>query len=243
MSERKPAMLQGSEKEAYVHQVFEDIADNYDQMNSILSFRLHRAWRKFAMKKIQLSEGASALDVCCGTCDWTIALAKEARTGSVTGLDFSPKMLAVGLEKIEREGLADHIHLLEGNAMELPYPDNTFDVATIGFALRNVPDATKVLQEMQRVVKPGGKVVSLELSKPTWKPFRELYFFYFRRILPLLGKLFVNRYEQYQWLPTSLESFPDYKELARLMEKEVGFSHVEVYPLSGGITALHIGHK
>lgn len=243
MKDTKAVSLQGSEKEKYVHQVFEDIAENYDRMNSILSFRRHRAWRKFAMKKMNVREGDSAIDVCCGTCDWTISLAKASKTGSIIGLDFSSKMLSIGLSKLEKEGLRDNVNLIEGNALELPYPDNTFDFATIGFALRNVPDASKVLQEMKRVVKPGGKVVSLELSKPTWKPFRTLYFFYFGRILPLLGKLFVNRYEQYKWLPTSLISFPDYKELAKMMKEEVGFSRVEVYPLSGGITALHIGYK
>jgi demethylmenaquinone methyltransferase / 2-methoxy-6-polyprenyl-1,4-benzoquinol methylase len=243
LKETKVVSLQGSEKEKYVHQVFEDIAENYDRMNSILSFHRHRAWRKFAMKKMNVAEGNSAIDVCCGTCDWTISLAKASKTGSVIGLDFSPKMLTIGLDKLEKEGLRENINLIEGNALELPYPDNTFDFATIGFALRNVPDVVKVLQEMKRVVKPGGKVVSLELSKPTWKPFRALYFFYFGRILPFLGKLFVNRYEQYKWLPTSLVSFPDYKELEEMMKEEVGFSHVEVYPLSGGITALHIGYK
>ncbi|WP_028775772.1 demethylmenaquinone methyltransferase [Shimazuella kribbensis] len=243
MNNQKAETLQGTEKEKFVQQVFEDIAENYDQMNSILSFRRHQAWRKFAMKKMQVGQGDSAIDVCCGTCDWTISLAKASKTGSVIGLDFSPKMLTVGMTKLQKEKLEDNVNLIEGNAMELPYPDNTFDFATIGFALRNVPDVTKVLQEMKRVVKPGGKVVSLELSKPTWKPFRSLYFFYFGRILPLLGKLFVNRYEQYKWLPTSLQSFPDYKELEQMMKEEVGFSRVEVYPLSGGITALHIGYK
>jgi demethylmenaquinone methyltransferase/2-methoxy-6-polyprenyl-1,4-benzoquinol methylase len=243
MKNTEEVSLHGTEKEKYVHQVFEDIADNYDQMNSILSFRRHRAWRKFAMKKMNVLPGDSAIDVCCGTCDWTISLANASKTGSIIGLDFSPNMLSVGFSKLERSGLKDNVNLIEGNAMELPYPDNTFDFATIGFALRNVPDLIQVLKEMKRVVKPGGKVVSLELSKPTWKPFRALYFFYFGRILPLLGKLFVNRYEQYKWLPTSLLSFPDYKELEQMMKQEVGFSSVEVYPLSGGITALHIGYK
>jgi demethylmenaquinone methyltransferase/2-methoxy-6-polyprenyl-1,4-benzoquinol methylase len=243
LKETKTVSLQGAEKEKFVHQVFEDIADNYDRMNSILSFRRHRTWRKFALKKMNVQEGDSAIDVCCGTCDWTISLAKASKTGSIIGLDFSANMLTIGLSKLEKEGLRDNINLIEGNALELPYPDNTFDFATIGFALRNVPDVIKVLKEMKRVVKPGGKVVSLELSKPTWKPFRALYFFYFARVLPLLGKLFVNRYEQYKWLPTSLLSFPDYKELEKMMREEVGFSDVEVYPLSGGITALHIGYK
>lgn len=239
----KDSIPTGAEKEKFVHQVFEDIADKYDTMNSILSFRRHRAWRQFAMKKMNVKHGDTAIDVCCGTCDWTIALATASQTGEVVGLDFSANMLATGKTKIRHAKLEKQISLIEGNAMTLPFADNTFDHATIGFALRNVPDLVKVLAEMKRVVKPGGQVVSLELSKPTWKPFRALYYFYFGRILPLLGKLFADRYEQYKWLPTSLVTFPDYKELQEIMEKEVGFSCVEVYPLSGGITALHIGYK
>lgn len=125
--------------------------------------------------------------------------------------------------------------------MDLPLEDGQFDHATIGFALRNVPDFRQVIREMARVVKPGGQVVSLELSKPAWPPFRFVYYFYFQRILPLLGKLFANRYEQYKWLPESLMEFPDYRELAQIMEEEGCFERVEVYPLTGGIAALHIG--
>ncbi len=239
----KETVPTGAAKEKYVHQVFEDIADKYDRMNTILSFRRDRAWRKFAMKKMNVLPGDTAIDVCCGTCDWTLTLASASKTGEVVGLDFSTNMLHAGNEKIKLAGLAEQVTLIEGNAMKLPFDDNTFDHATIGFALRNVPEIVQVLSEMKRVVKPGGKVVSLELSKPTWKPFRMLYYFYFGKILPLLGKLLAGHYEQYKWLPTSLISFPDYHELQKIMEKEVGFSRVEVYPLSGGITALHIGYK
>ncbi|MCC2684660.1 MAG: ubiquinone biosynthesis methyltransferase UbiE, partial [Paenibacillaceae bacterium] len=124
----------------------------------------------------------------------------------------------------------------------LPFEDNRFDYATIGFALRNVPDIVSVLNEMKRVVKPGGMVVSLELSKPTWQPFKAIYYAYFQKILPLLGKLIAKRYEQYKWLPESLISFPDHRQLARIFES-VGLTGVMAYPLTGGIAALHIGIK
>jgi demethylmenaquinone methyltransferase/2-methoxy-6-polyprenyl-1,4-benzoquinol methylase len=234
---------QGEEKAEFVHQVFESIAKDYDRMNTLLSFRRHKAWRKFAMRKMNVKPGETALDVCCGTCDWAIALAKASRTGKVTGLDFSQNMLEVGREKLARENLLSQVELVQGDAMRLPFPDNTFDHATIGFALRNVPDLVQVLNEMKRVVKPGGQVVSLELSKPTWPPFRAVYYLYFERILPWLGKLFAGRYEQYRWLPESLVHFPDYQELAKIMSEEVGLTDVEVYPLTFGITALHIGRK
>lgn len=230
------------DKEQFVHQVFESIAPKYDLMNSVLSFRRHKAWRKFTMKKMNVKRDQSAIDVCCGTCDWTLSLAQEVGSnGQVVGLDFSQNMLDVGEVKRDRAGF-DQISLIHGNAMSLPYEENSFNYATIGFALRNVPDIKQVLTEMNRVVKPGGMVVSLELSKPVWPPFRALYFFYFNQVLPLIGKLFANRYAQYSWLPESLKNFPDSKQLASLFE-EVGLERVETYLLTGGIAALHIGYK
>jgi len=234
--------VKGKKKEEFVHSVFENIAHKYDLMNTLLSFRRHKAWRNFTMKKMKVKQGDTAIDIACGTADWTIALANDSKTGCIVGLDFSQNMLEVGRKKVKDQGLDKQIELLQGNAMDIPFPDETFDHATIGFALRNVPDIEKVLSEMLRVVKPGGKVVSLELSKPNWPPFRKLYYFYFYKILPLLGKIFANRYEQYAWLPESLTNFPDQQELAAIFRK-VGMEKVEVYPLTGGIAAVHIGYK
>lgn len=228
-------------KEEFVHDVFESIAHKYDVMNDILSFRRHKAWRRFTMKKMNMSQGDSAIDLCCGTCDWTISMA-QASGGSITGLDFSENMLAVGKSKVQQQGLNDVITLVQGNAMALPFDDNTFDYATIGFGLRNVPDLKQVLSEMKRVVKPGGMVVCLELSKPTWQPFKGLYYFYFKNLLPMLGKLFAKRYEQYKWLPDSLVQFPGREELLQIFQ-ETGLQQVQAYPLTGGIAALHIGTK
>lgn len=229
-------------KEQFVHSVFESIAGKYDLMNDILSFRRHKAWRKFTMKKMGMKRGDSAVDLCCGTCDWSIALAEASQTGNVIGLDFSAGMLEVGRRKVEERKLQNRISLVQGNAMELPFEDNAFDYATIGFGLRNVPDPVQVLYEMKRVVKPGGMVVCLELSKPMKQPFKGVYFFYFQRVLPLLGKLFAKRYEQYKWLPESLALFPDREQLATIF-RETGLQKVESFPLTGGIAALHIGLK
>jgi demethylmenaquinone methyltransferase / 2-methoxy-6-polyprenyl-1,4-benzoquinol methylase len=229
-------------KEQFVHSVFESIAGKYDLMNDILSFRRHKAWRKFTMKKMGMKRGDSAVDLCCGTCDWSIALAEASQTGNVIGLDFSAGMLEVGRRKVEERKLQNRISLVQGNAMELPFEDNAFDYATIGFGLRNVPDPVQVLNEMKRVVKPGGMVVCLELSKPMKQPFKGVYFFYFPRVLPLLGKLFAKRYEQYKWLPESLAMFPDREQLATIF-RETGLQKVESFPLTGGIAALHIGLK
>jgi demethylmenaquinone methyltransferase/2-methoxy-6-polyprenyl-1,4-benzoquinol methylase len=235
-------MTRPKSKEQHVHAVFESIAPKYDLMNDLLSFRRHKAWRAFTMRKMEVGPGATALDLCCGTCDWTLALARASGSGEVVGLDFSRAMLEVGREKVKRHGLEGQISLVQGNAMALPFEDNRFDYATIGFGLRNVPDLVQVLKEMQRVVKPGGQVVCLELSKPVWEPFKSVYYFYFERILPLLGKLFAKRYEQYKWLPESLKSFPDLNELADIY-RGIGLRNVRAYPLTGGIAALHIGTK
>jgi len=232
----------GKTKEHYVQEVFQSIAPKYDIMNDILSFRRHKTWRNFTMRKMDMKQGETALDLCCGTCDWTIQLAQASGTGKITGLDFSSNMLAVGQKKVDQTGLHSQIELVEGNAMELPFPDNSFDYVTIGFGLRNVPDFEQVIREMRRVVKPGGQVVCLELSKPTWQPFKGIYYFYFRHVLPLLGKLIAKRYEQYKWLPESLVTFPGRKELEQMFRVN-GLDRVQAYSFFGGIAALHIGTK
>lgn len=226
----------------HVHAVFESIAPKYDLMNDLLSFRRHKAWRKFTMRKMNMQQGETALDLCCGTCDWTIALAQASGTGHITGLDFSQNMLDVGAVKLNKEGLSKQVTLVQGNAMKLPFEDNSFDYVTIGFGLRNVPDFLQVLKEMERVVKPGGQVVCLELSKPDWQPFKFVYYLYFERILPLMGKLVAKSFEQYKWLPDSLKVFPDLKQLSELFRK-AGLGQVKAYPLTGGIAALHLATK
>lgn len=233
--------ISSNTKEQYVHSVFQSIAHKYDFMNDVLSFRRHKAWRRFTMKKMDMGHGDTAIDLCCGTCDWTISMAKTSG-GPITGLDFSENMLEFGRRKVEENNLTGEITLVQGNAMTLPFEDNTFDFATIGFGLRNVPDPKQVLREMERVVKPGGRVVCLELSKPTWQPFKGLYYCYFQQVLPFIGKLLAKRYEQYKWLPESLAQFPGREEL-RVIFEEVGLTDVEAHPLTGGIAALHIGTK
>ncbi len=226
----------------HVHSLFESIAKKYDMMNDIISFGRHRAWRRKTMKIINMKPGQTALDICCGTCDWTIDLAKASQTGAITGLDFSQNMLDIGQQKVDKLGLSKQITLVHGNAMELPFPDNHFDIITIGFGLRNVPDYLQVLKEMHRVVKPGGQIVCLEMSKPTWQPFKGIYYFYFEKIMPYFGKIFAKDYKSYVWLPESLKLFPNAAELTKLY-KEAGSSSVSVTPFFGGIAALHLGKK
>ncbi len=229
-------------KEERVHHVFEKISENYDKMNSVISFQQHIKWRNDTMKRMNVREGSKALDVCCGTADWTIALAEAVgSSGKVTGLDFSQNMLKVGTEKVKNLKL-EQVELIHGNAMELPFADHHFDYVTIGFGLRNVPDYMQVLREMHRVLKPGGVAVCLETSQPTLSGYKQLYYFYFRYIMPMFGKLFAKSYKEYSWLQESARSFPGMRELARMFE-QAGFIDVYYKPYSGGAAAVHIGYK
>jgi demethylmenaquinone methyltransferase/2-methoxy-6-polyprenyl-1,4-benzoquinol methylase len=227
-------------KEEKVHHVFEKIYNNYDKMNSVISFQQHIRWRSDTMKRMNVQKGSKALDVCCGTADWTIALAEAVGPGGeVIGLDFSKNMLKIGEEKVQH---LKQVELIHGNAMELPFPDNSFDYVTVGFGLRNVPDIMQVLKEMHRVVKPGGQVVCLETSQPTLIGYKQLYYFYFRFIMPLVGKLFAKSYQEYSWLQESARNFPGMKELANMF-KQAGLENVTYKPYTGGVAAVHIGFK
>ncbi|MCM3738859.1 demethylmenaquinone methyltransferase [Oceanobacillus luteolus] len=229
-------------KEERVHYVFEKIYKNYDSMNSIISFQQHKAWRNDVMARMHVEKGAKALDVCCGTGDWSVSLAHAVgEEGEIIGLDFSENMLSIAEDKKEKLNL-NQVKFVHGNAMELPFPDNTFDYVTIGFGLRNVPDYMTVLKEMYRVVKPNGKVVCLETSQPELIGFKQLYFFYFRFIMPLFGKIFAESYDEYAWLNESTKSFPDKRKLKEMFQ-EAGFSFVEVKSYTLGVAAMHMGTK
>lgn len=227
-------------KEERVHQVFESIYKKYDKMNSIISFQRHIAWRKDTMKRMNVQKGEQALDVCCGTADWTIALGEAVGTeGKVYGLDFSKNMLSIGEEKVQT---IPQIELIHGNAMALPFEENQFDFVTIGFGLRNVPDYLQVLKEMHRVLKPGGKVVCLETSQPTTLGFKQLYNFYFKNVMPIFGKIFAKSYHEYSWLQESTMSFPNKEKLAEMFSS-AGFNDIQIKPYSGGVAAMHLGVK
>ncbi|MGL4521762.1 MAG: demethylmenaquinone methyltransferase [Bacilli bacterium] len=229
-------------KEQRVHAVFEKIHSEYDKMNDIISFSQHDKWRSDVMKVMKVKEGSSALDLCCGTADWTLALGTAVgEKGKVIGLDFSKGMLSIGQQKIEKAN-ANHCSLQWGNAMELPFEDASFDYVTIGFGLRNVPDRHKVIQEMYRVVKPGGLVVCLETSQPTFPGYRQGYYFYFKYLMPILGKVFAKSYKEYVWLHESSASFPGAKELQSDFEDK-GFSNVFFKRYTMGVVAAHFAVK
>ncbi|WP_100488108.1 demethylmenaquinone methyltransferase [Sporolactobacillus pectinivorans] len=235
-------MNEQEEKHEKVHRVFQTIYKKYDAMNSLISFNQHKSWRRKADTLVSAKLGNKAIDVCCGTGDWTLSLAEAVGTeGHVVGLDFSDNMLKVAKTKLEASQL-DNVTFVNGDAMKIPYEANSFDCATIGFGLRNVPDYLTVLREMCRVLKPGGKIVCLETSQTRIPVYRQLYFFYFRCIMPLLGKVFAGSYKEYAWLNESASKFPDRERLTELFHK-AGFENVKAMPLMGGIAAIHRASK
>ncbi len=232
----------GETKEQRVLGVFEAIAQDYDFMNSVMSLGRHKAWRRFALNKLGVTPGATAIDVCCGTCDLTIGLAEQVGVlGKVVGLDFSAQMLQVGESKL-RQRRANNVLLVEGSALALPFPDNSFDYATMAFALRNVNDITRAMCEMGRVVKPGGRVMSLDISHPKNPLVRQLYYSHLNYVLPRAAGWLVKRHREYAWLPESLQGFPDSDALSRLFSA-CGLVKLEHHLIWGGIAALHIGSK
>ncbi|MCS4485461.1 demethylmenaquinone methyltransferase [Staphylococcus americanisciuri] len=223
-----------------VHEVFQNISEKYDRLNNIISFEQHKKWRKKVMKEMNVQHGAVALDVCCGTADWTIALSQAVGSnGEVTGLDFSENMLKVGEQKTRT---MENIRLVQGDAMDLPFDNDTFDYVTIGFGLRNIPDYKVALAEMHRVLKPGGMVVCLETSQPTMPIFKQGYQLYFKFIMPLFGKLFAKSKQEYEWLQQSAFDFPDRETLKKLFES-VQFENVKVRSFTGGVAAMHLAYK
>ncbi|HOV79608.1 MAG TPA: demethylmenaquinone methyltransferase [Bacillota bacterium] len=231
------------DKEEFVHGVFSSIAHRYDVLNTVLSFNRDKYWRKFTVGRSGLKPGGRGLDVCCGTGMLAIEQAKAVGLkGSVVGLDFCENMLAKAVENIGKTPYGTVIELVKGNAMDLPFSDNTFDCATIGFALRNVPDIKRVIEEMRRVVKPGGMVLSLELAKPGRPVFKQFYYFYFNLLVPVLGKIGVGMNGPYNWLPDSLRVFPHQTEIRDIFTR-AGLTDAHYYELTGGIVAVHVGRK
>jgi len=228
-------------KEEQIHEVFESISDRYDMMNWIISFCLHKAWRKDVIRRIGLKRGTKAVDLCCGTGQWTFSLAREISPGEVYGVDFSENMLEKAREK-ETALNIKNVSFMSGNVKNLPFEDNYFDYATICFGLRNVCNYMETLKESRRVLKPGGKLVCLETSRPSLPVFKQLYYLYMRYIVPFLGGLFTGRAKEYLWLQESTWNFPDKKTLSEQF-REAGFDNIVIKQYLGGAVAMHMGVK
>lgn len=237
--------------EQYIRSLFDGIARHYDLMNMIMSMGMLRRWQKRFQSLTGLQPGQRALDVGCGTGELSLIMARQtAPDGKVEGIDLSEGMIAVGRRKVEKAGLSDRITMRIGNALDLPFDDGTFHCVATGFTMRNVNNLVGAINEMARVTRPGGRVVCLELSRPVNPILRRLYYFYFYRIVPLLGRWNERRFAArhrghmppYKWLPESLRRFPHQEEMARLFT-EAGLEQVEYYNLTGGIVCLHVGVK
>lgn len=230
-------------KEKYVRDLFNSIAGRYDLMNTFMSFGLDRPWRKATVKRSELKPGGYGLDVCCGTAMLTMEQAKVAgKNGKVIGLDFSENMLEEAKHNLNTFELKDNITLIQGNAMALPFEDNTFDCVTVGWGLRNVPDIMTALKEMTRVVKPGGKVVSLDMAQPEAPVFKQIYWLFFEKVIPAMGKLWAGNKGAYDYLHDSARVFPPQKELTKMFG-QAGLVETGYRNLALGVVAVVEGRK
>src|SRR5262245_6717049 len=225
-------------KAARVRSMFAEIAPSYDFLNHALSLNIDRRWRRFVIDKVGdrlRAPGAAALDLCCGTAELSLELGALAPT---FGVDFCHPMLELGAKKIAQTDLP--IDLIEGDALRVPFRNSTFDVVTVAFGLRNVDGTEAGLREMYRLLKAGGRAAVLEFSHPNVPIFRNLFNYYFTRVLPRIGNAISGSSVAYQYLPDSVQKFPDQKELAALM-RAVGFCDVKHYNLFAGVASLHLG--
>ena len=231
------------EKEQMVAGVFHSVAAKYDLMNDLMSFGIHRLWKRFAIDCAGLRPAQKVLDLAGGTGDLTARFSRiVGERGEVVLADINDSMLKVGRDKLRNQGLVDNIRYVQANAETLPFPDNHFDLITIGFGLRNVTDKDKALASMFRVLKPGGRLLVLEFSKPVSEVIAKLYDLYSFKLLPKMGEIVANDSESYKYLAESIRMHPDQQTLAGMMEN-VGFEQVEFYNLTQGVVALHRGYK
>jgi demethylmenaquinone methyltransferase/2-methoxy-6-polyprenyl-1,4-benzoquinol methylase len=227
-----------------VRQMFAQIAGKYDFMNHLLSLNFDRYWRWRTVRIVRPQGAAPVLDVCTGTGDLALAFHKVSGGKTpVVAADFCPEMLEIGRVKGERAGAGESVEFVEADTQALPFEEDRFQIVSVAFGLRNVADTDLGLREMVRVCQPGGRVAVLEFSLPTWQPFKAVYGWYFRRILPRLGQLLArNRCGAYNYLPESVGEFPSGDELLKRM-RAAGLDRLEQYRLSLGIATLYVGRK
>ena len=237
-------MTQVLDKETRVQRMFSSAARKYDLNNTVLSLGLHHGWKQQTVEAAGVRPGNRAIDLCSGTADMAILLARKAGPGgSVTAFDLNPDMLKIGREKVLRQGLEGRIDCVLGNMEEIPYPDGIFDAATVGFGIRNTARMDRAFREMCRILKPGGRGVCLEFSRPVSGTLRRLYDFYSFSLLPHIGRWLSGDHTGiYQYLPESIRNFPDQESLRKIM-RDAGFSRVEYTNFAGGIVAIHVGIK
>lgn len=234
----KPYSEEGSKK-VQIEEMFDDISKRYDFLNHFLSMGIDRGWRKKVIKEIKAVPHHAILDIATGTGD--VAIAASGLDTQITGLDLSEKMLDVAREKVSKRGI-NNIELIKGDSENLPYDDATFDVVTVSFGVRNFEDLRKGLSEMQRVLKPGGKLIILEFSYPSKFPVKQLYHFYNSTLLPFFGKVISGSSTAYTYLPESVKAFPEGQNFLDLLES-CGFEKTGQKRLTFGISSLYTAFK
>ncbi len=229
-----------SEKEEDVKEVFESVAKRYDLMNDVLSFGLHRVWKRTCVSLSGAAEGQKVLDIASGTCDMAIRFGEVVgKSGEVWATDINHEMIKEGTKRLKAVGCKAHVAICDCEA--LPFEDNYFDIAVVSFGLRNMTHKDRALKEMMRVVRPGGRVVVLEFSR-CWKIFKPFYDLYSFKLMPWLGQQIAGNAESYHYLAESIRMHPDQETLAGIME-EVGLDRVTWKNMTFGVCALHIGLK
>lgn len=230
-------------KAGLVGEVFTSVADKYDLMNDVMSFGVHRLWKRFAVAQAGVRAGSRVLDVAGGSGDLGVQFARRAGArGRVVTTDINAAMLARGRDRFTDAGLVANVEFVQADAERLPFADNHFDCVSIAFGLRNVTRKDQALASMQRVLKPGGRLLVLEFSHPLSPALSTLYDAYSFNVVPLMGRLIARDEPSYRYLVESIRKHPDQLQLKALME-QAGFERVEVFNLSGGIVALHKGYK
>jgi demethylmenaquinone methyltransferase/2-methoxy-6-polyprenyl-1,4-benzoquinol methylase len=230
-----------AEKAARVRGVFDSVAGKYDLMNDLMSGGLHRLWKRFALSQTGLRPGMHALDVAAGTCDLGGGLVRQVgREGLVVVSDINREMLARGRDRLLDEGIFGNVRFVIADAERLPFPAASFDCVTIAFGLRNVTDKPMALASMHRVLRPGGRLLVLEFSKPRGQALRSAYDAYSFNVLPVLGRMVAGDEASYRYLAESIRMHPDQETLAAMM-KDAGLEGVRFHNLAGGIVALHVG--
>ena len=229
-----------------VNNFFSSIAKRYDRMNMLLTFNIDKIWRKKAIKLCNIKKGYKVIDLCCGTGEMIKEIYRQKETLetniSVIGLDCNEEMLKVAYQKLNIKSKKSHLELIKGDVLNMPYKNSTFDVVTIAFGLRNIPNYYKALNEIYRVLKPGGRLICLELSKPTFPVFKNIYNLYFNHALPLIGYLGTGESKAYNYLKSSVNQFMKKPELQLAFTKS-GFIETGYVSLTGGIASIHYGNK
>ncbi len=232
-----------ADKAGRVRAVFDSVAGRYDVMNDLMSFGVHRLWKRFLLSQTGLRSGQHALDVAGGTGDLAAGLARQVGpTGRVVLSDINAAMLAQGRDRLLDQGIVSQVEHVLANAEALPFADGSFDCVTIGFGLRNVTDKAAALRSMHRVLRPGGQLLILEFSRPVAPGLAPIYDAYSFGVLPALGRLVAGDADSYRYLAESIRTFPDQAALTAMM-REAGFDGCRHHNLTGGVVALHRGWR